>query len=226
MDADYDARLTADGVTFDARDAALLATVDEAGSLNAAADSLGRSYARAHQRLTALEAAFGSLVERQRGGAGGGGSTLTDAARELLAAFERLEAGYERVAATEECVLDGTVTDRDGELATVETAAGPVRALTPPDTSDVEVSLRSDAVTLHAPAEAPSADATSARNRLSGTVMGVGTGDAVGRVTVDIGADDPLVAVVTTESVDRLALAAGREVVVSFKATATRATPR
>ncbi|WP_255195131.1 TOBE domain-containing protein [Halorarius litoreus] len=226
MRPEYEARLTADGVTFDARDARLLRAIDTHGSLNAAASDLGRSYARAHTRLTELEDAFGSLVERQRGGPDGGGSTLTDDAHDLLAAFERLEAGYESIARSEEHVLEGRVVGRDGELATVETAAGTVQALVPPDATEVAVTLRSDAVTLHAPSEAPPADATSARNRLQGTVVGVDAGTAVARVRVDIGSDAPLVALVTTESVDRLVLEAGQAVVVSFKATATRGTPQ
>jgi molybdate transport system regulatory protein len=226
MDADFDARLHSDDVDFDARDAELLRAVDAHGSLNAAATELGRSYARAHQRLEALEDAFGPLVERRRGGADGGGSTLTDAAHDLLAAFDRLEAGYESIAQSEEHVLEGRVVDRDGELATVETAVGTLRALVPPDCTDVAVTLRSDAVTLHAPTDAPPADATSARNRLSGTVSAVDRGDAVAQVQVDVGTDEPLAALVTVESVERLDLGPGREVVVSFKATATRATPR
>lgn len=224
MDPDFDARLHSDEVDFDARDATLLRAIDDYGSLNAAASDLGRSYARAHQRLEVLEDAFGPLVERQRGGANGGGSRLTDDARDLLAAFERLEAGYESIAKSEEYVLEGAVVDRDGELATVETVAGPVRALTPLEATDVAVTLRSDAVTLHAPSDAPPADATSARNRLEGRVVGVDRGDAVAQVQVDIGTDEPLVALVTVESVDRLDLVPDREVVVSFKATATRAT--
>lgn len=226
MDADFDARLHSDEVDFDARDARLLRAVDTHGSLNAAASDLGRSYARAHGRLTDLEAAFGPLVERQRGGADGGGSSLTDDARDLLAAFDRLEAGYESIARSEEHVLSGEVVDREGELATVETPVGRLRALAPPETTAVDVTLRSDAVTLHAPADAPPEDATSARNRLPGTVVAVDEGEAIARVHVDVGTDEPLVALVTTESVDRLGLAPDSDVAVSFKATATRATPR
>lgn len=226
MDPDFDARLRSDEVSFDARDAHLLSAVDAHGSLNAATSDLGRSYARAHRRLKELEGAFGPLVERQRGGADGGGSALTDDARELLAAFQRLEAGYESIARSEEHVLHGEVVDRDGELATVDTPVGTVRALTPPDATAVAVSLRSDAVTLHAPSDAPPADATSARNRLAGTVEGIDRGAAVARVRVDVGTDEPLVALVTAESVDRLGLEPDCEVIVSFKATATRATTR
>lgn len=227
MDADVETRLAADGVTFAARDAELLRAVDEAGSLNAAAAELGRSRARAHERLDELEAAFGDLVESTRGGAGGGGSRLTAGASALLARFDRLAATLDGVAAAAEAVLDGTVDGRTGELAAVETPAGPLRALAPSaEVGDpAAVTVRADTVTLHDPAAAPEPDATSARNRLEGTVADVEHGVAVARVDVDVG-PTTLPALVTADSADRLDLAPGRTVVASFKATATRATTR
>ena len=121
------------------------------------------------------------------------------------------------------------VTGRDGELAVVDTDAGSLRALAVGDPEPaagdrVEASVRADAVTLHDPAETPSPDATSARNRLSGAASAVERGDAVVEVGVEVGVDDPVRALVTVDSADRLGLAEGSEVVVSFKATATRAT--
>lgn len=88
----------------------------------------------------------------------------------------------------------------------------------------VQVSVRGDAVTLHAPAEAPESGGTSARNRFSGAVTAVDRGDSVARVALDVGLPDPLCALVTTESVDRLDLRPGTDVVATFKATAIRAT--
>ncbi|MBP2250309.1 TOBE domain-containing protein [Halarchaeum nitratireducens] len=228
MDADagFDASLRADDVAFGARDAALLRAIDATGSLNAASDRLGRSYSRAHERLDDLENAFGPLVERTRGGPGGGGTTLTDDGRALVARFERLRAGYAAIAETTVAVLDGTVTDRTGELGVVDTEAGAIRALVPPDTDRVEVSVRGDAVTLHDPDASPAADATSARNRFEGVVTAVERGDAVVRVAVDIGAGTPIDALLTATSVERLDVEEGASIVASFKATATRATPR
>ncbi|MUV60403.1 TOBE domain-containing protein [Halobacterium sp. CBA1126] len=222
---EFDAYVGSDGVALDARDVALLRAIDDEGSLSSAAASLGRSYAHAQRRVVELEDAFGSLVDRQRGGSGGGGSELTDTATELLATFERVQTSFEGVTEVAETVLSGTVVDRDGELATVETAAGRVRALVPEGDADVQLTLRADAVTLTDPADAPTADHTSARNRFSGTVEGVETGERVARVAVDVGADDPVLALVTEDSRARLDLEPGREVVVSFKATATRGVP-
>jgi molybdate transport system regulatory protein len=224
MDADFDARLETDEVAFTDRDAALLRQIDTSGSLNRAADELGRSYSRAHKQVKALEVVFGPLVESQRGGQSGGGSTLTNRARELLAKFERLQAGYSSVAETSEAVLDGTVATRDGELGTVSTAVGTVKAIVPPNSDTVQVSIRADAVTLHDPQNSPPGDATSARNRFAGTVVEIRHGETVSHVTVDIGADEHLFALVTEASRERLNLAPGKDVVASFKATATRAT--
>jgi molybdate transport system regulatory protein len=224
FDAGFEAHLRVGAVTVDRRDAALLRAVAEAGSLSAAAEALGRSYSRAHARVGDLEAELGALVERQRGGAGGGGSHLTDRARELLARFDRLAAALDGSAAVERLVVDGVVAERTGEVVTVETPVGRLRALALTDDERVQVSVRADAVTLQAPGDAPPVDETSARNRFSGTVAGVEEGEATAAVAVDVGADDPVVTVTTTESLHRLGLAPGSEVVASFKATATRAT--
>lgn len=226
MDAGFEARLRVGDVTFDAADAALLRAVDEHGSLNAAATDLGRSYSRSHARITDLEERFGPLIERQRGGSGGGGSTLTPDARALLERFERLRAALAGTAEAEEIVLDGRVVDRDGELAVVETAAGTVRALVPAEGERVQVVLRADAVTLHTPDDAPPASGTSARNRFEGHVTAIDRGVAVARVLVDVGGEHSLAVLVTCSSVETLDLAASDRVIASFKATAARGIPR
>jgi len=223
---DVRTRIHAGDVTFDAEDAALLRAVAADGSLNAAATTLGRSYSRAHARLQTLETAFGDLVDRRRGGADGGGSELTPAADTLLARYDRLHAALAGHADAEETVFEGRVTDRTGDLATVTTDAGPLRAIVPGDASTVAVGVRADAVTLHAPADAPGSAATSARNRFRGTVQAVDAGHGVALVSVDVGATGALAALVTQTSVDTLDLGPGQPVVASFKATATRGTPR
>ena len=223
-EVDVDTRLDREGVRFAERDAQLLRAIGEHGSLNAAANALGRSYSRSQRRVVELEDAFGQLVERTRGGSGGGGSSLTGTAETLLAEFDRLEAEFAGLTEVEETVLGGSVVDRDGELGTVETDAGLVRAIVPPTAEDVRLAVRADAITLHAPGSAPETE-TSARNRFRGEVQEVVTGDALGRVVLDIDADTDLTVLVTQTSIDTLGLAPGVEVVASFKATATRAYP-
>jgi molybdate transport system regulatory protein len=235
-DVDVDAQLQREGVRFAERDAELLRAIRDHGSLNAAAGALGRSYSRSQRRVVELEDAFGELVDRQRGGSGGGGSSLTGTAESLLAEFDRVEAEFAGLTEVEETVLRGRVVERDGELGTVETGAGLVRAIVPPAAETVEtvetaetvetvrLAIRADAITLHAPGSVPETE-TSARNQFRGEVRTVREGDALGRVVIDVGADTDLTVLVTRTSIDTLGLAPGVEVVASFKATATRAYP-
>ncbi|QHS18104.1 LysR family transcriptional regulator [haloarchaeon 3A1-DGR] len=224
---DYgEAILTADGIEFGQRDAALLRAIDRTGSVATASAELERSRARALTRIETLEEAFGTLVERTRGGSGGGGSRLTAAAETLLTRYDRLQAALTAAARVPETVLEGTVTDVDGELATAETPVGEVWALRGRAGVGDPVQLRigADAVTLSATGEASDPNSTSARNRVRGTVTGVDPGETVRTVTVDV-EGTTVTALVTAESASRLSLASGREVVVTWKATATRMVP-
>jgi len=222
--ADVEVQLGQGDVALTARDRTLLQAVAAHGSLNSAADALGRSYAHAQRRIVELEEAFGPLVDRSRGGSGGGGSELTDTAEQLLARFQRLQAEFDGVATAAETVLRGTVVDRDGELATVETPPGTVRAIvdTDADAGDaVEVGIRADTVTLNAPPEAPEPAGTSARNQFAGTVEHIEEGASIALVSLAIDPDTTLSALVTDTSLDKLDITAGAELVASFKATAT-----
>jgi len=228
------AALIEGGVEFDGRDAALLRAVAAAGSVAGAATELGRSRARALSRIERLEEAFGTLVERRRGGSGGGGSRLTDAGRGLLDRYDRLQAVLAATASVPETVLDGTVTGVDGELADVDTAVGRVRGLHGGvvERDDgarervavgdaVQVRIGADAVTIHSGDAGVDPDSTSARNRLHGEVAGVDDGETVS--TVRIAVDGTTFRVlITAESAARLALSPGDEVAIRWKATATR----
>jgi molybdate transport system regulatory protein len=225
LNASFDARLNREGVAFTKRDAELLQAIDEQHSINRAADVLDRSYSRSQQRIVTLEDVFGDLVERTRGGPGGGGSSLTTTARRLLADFDCLRAEFTGVAESEETVLSGTVVESDGELATIETAAGPMRAIIPATTPAVQVVIRADTVTLHTPETTPEADGTSARNRFRSTVTDIEAGEAIAHVDLVIGDGVDLAAIVTQASVSKLDLSPGDDVMASFKATATRGFP-
>ncbi len=72
----------------------LLLAIERGGSLNAAAGELGISYRKAWSQLQQMEkhAPF-ALVERSKGGKGGGSTHLTAEAKELLERFARLKMG-------------------------------------------------------------------------------------------------------------------------------------
>lgn len=66
----------------------LLRGIAETGSISAAGRRIGMSYKRAWQLVDALNRDFTApLVNASRGGAGGGGATLTPLGSEILAAY-------------------------------------------------------------------------------------------------------------------------------------------
>ncbi|MFD1569577.1 TOBE domain-containing protein [Halorubrum laminariae] len=217
------AALIEDDVEFDDRDAALLDAIHETGSVAAAAADLERSRARALSRIETLEEAFGTLVERTRGGSGGGGSRLTAAGRRLLDRYDRLQAVLAATATVPETVLDGTVSCVDGELATVETAVGDVRGLHDGVAAGdaVQVRIGADAVTVYTGDGRVDPNETSARNRLRGEVVDIEAGETV--ATVHLGVDGVRFRVlITNDSSERLDLTVGDDVSIRWKATATR----
>lgn len=217
------AALVRDGVEFDRRDRVLFREIDRTGSVARASSNLGRSRPRDLSRIETLEDAFGELVERRRGGSGGGGSQLTDNAEELLARYERLQAALTATAQVPETVLRGMVTEISGELAEVETSVGQIRGLHDGVAVGDEVQARigADSITLLEPGSDPEPDSTSARNRLDGSITDIDRGETVLTVHVSAGGVD-FRALVTDSSASKLDLTAGRNVVLTWKATATR----
>lgn len=219
------AALVREGVELDERDVRLLREIDETGSVAKASTSLGRSRARDLSRIEKLESAFGDLVERHRGGSDGGGSRLTANATQLLNRYERLRLALSATARVPETVLEGSVSSISGELATVTTSVGTLRGLHNGVNLDdlVQVRVGADSLTVLDPVADPGPDVTSARNQLSGTVTEIEQGETVFTASIDVNGAVFRV-LVTEDSVDRLELAAGREVVLTWKATATRLT--
>lgn len=216
------ATLVAGEVEFGADDAALLEAIEGTGSVARAAERLGRSRARALRRIERLEGGFGDLVERQRGGRGGGGSSLTETGRTLLGRYDRLLAAVAAAAGVPETVVEGVVETVDGELAAVDTTVGTLwgrhdgRSVA----DQVQVRIGADAVTVR-PIDGTAPGETSARNRRRGRVTGVDRGETVHMVRVAV--DDVTIrALVTDESARRLALEVDADVWLSWKATATR----
>ncbi|VTT85371.1 ABC-type transport system operon protein [Halorubrum sp. DM2] len=241
------AALIEDGVEFDGRDAALLRAVDAAGSVAGAASELGRSRARALSRIETLEGAYGTLVERRRGGEGGGGSRLAAPGRRLLDRYDRLQAVLAATAAVPETVLDGTVVAVDGEIGVVDTAVGELSGFHGGGADAggdgaavgdaVQVRIGADAVTVNDADNAVDPDATSARNCLAGRVRAIEPGETVSTVRIAVheavvnDSDEAtdgveLAALITAESIRRLGLAPGDPVSIRWKATATRLVPQ
>ena len=77
----------------------LLEEIDREGSISAAGRSLGMSYRRAWDLVDALNTLVGSaVVDASTGGYRGGGATLTDAGRSLVADYRAIERAAQRAA--------------------------------------------------------------------------------------------------------------------------------
>jgi molybdate transport system regulatory protein len=219
----FEPHLAIGETTVTGRDIEMLRAIDRFGSMHRAADELGRSYPHLQRRVVELEDAIGQLTRRARGGKDGGGTELTADALDLIRRFERLRVELSGVTSVPESIIEGTVTDQYGELATVRTAAGEISARVPEAAEDVEIAVRADAVVLMDP-HSPSDGHTSLRNQIRGVVSELDIEDATATVTVEIADSVTITSVVTEESVDRLDLEEGTDVIAAFKTTAARAT--
>ncbi|WP_144183588.1 winged helix-turn-helix domain-containing protein [Elioraea rosea] len=82
------------GVSFGPGKADLLQGIAETGSIAAAGRRLGMSYKRAWSLVETLNAMFRSpLVAATKGGAAGGGATLTGDGEAVLARYRAIQAG-------------------------------------------------------------------------------------------------------------------------------------
>lgn len=76
----------------------LLRLIQKTGSINAASREMGIPYRKAWSYIDAMEKRLGfPLVNRLKGGAGGGESTLTAEAVELLDKFNALQQGVQEI---------------------------------------------------------------------------------------------------------------------------------
>ena len=79
---------------------ALLEAIAREGSISGAARSLGMSYRRAWELVSALNETFASpVVAKLAGGSGGGGASLTRLGQELLTGYRAIEAAALEAAA-------------------------------------------------------------------------------------------------------------------------------
>jgi molybdate transport system regulatory protein len=231
----------------------LLEAVAQCGSITKAAQAVGLSYKGAWDALNAINNLLPRpAVVSQTGGRHGGGATVTEDGRALIAAFHLIE---ERLARAAALLSDGgtpadpltllrslgmktsarnafrcTVEDvRSGgvnaevilrlteavSLAAVITAES-VRDLGIVTGSAVTALVKAPFVLL---ATGEAAPAVSARNRIPGRVAHREDGPVSSEVTLDIGDGKTIIAVVTRESADDLALSPGARAWALFKAS-------
>jgi len=77
----------------------LLVEVGKCGSLQEAAENLGMSYRKAWGDIKAVEERLGfAVLQRQRGGKGGGASRLTERGEKLLDVYAKIQSDIEEQA--------------------------------------------------------------------------------------------------------------------------------
>jgi molybdate transport system regulatory protein len=79
----------------------LLKAIDETGCLNDAIKKLGLSYRKTWDNLVKIEETLGfKLLEKQRGGASGGQTTLTKEGKAIVRAFDKFHEKYDDIIST------------------------------------------------------------------------------------------------------------------------------
>lgn len=77
--------------------AEILKAIDEYGSISKAARSLGMSYRFVWNYIEKMENRLGKVVERERGGRGGGGAELTELGRTILEKYYKVQKELEEI---------------------------------------------------------------------------------------------------------------------------------
>jgi molybdate transport system regulatory protein len=76
----------------------LLEAIEKYSSINRASKEINISYRKAWGYLNAMEERLGmKLIDRQTGGKGGGGATLTENAKKILKKYVELEKGLQKI---------------------------------------------------------------------------------------------------------------------------------
>jgi len=175
----------------------LLEAIALHGSLNRAARAVPLSYKAAWDALDEMNnLAEAPLVVRIIGGAGGGGTRLTEHGLRLVALYRAMES-------SQQDLLDRVSSPRAlaAAVAASNDDAGELRTLLR------RMSMR-----------------TSARNQLAGTVLGVRTAGGLSQVRLRLEGDEELVAAITPESAETMALRPGSAAYALVKAPWVRIT--
>jgi molybdate transport system regulatory protein len=181
---------TSAGALASERRIRLLEAVAAHGSITRAAKAVPLSYKAAWDALDAMNnLAERPLVARSTGGRQGGGTTLTDAGRELVAMYRALEGEQQRA-------LDRLAPQRARQRAAADR-----------DPRQMQRLLRRLAVR------------TSARNQFAGTVTQLLQSKVSVEVCIALDLQTSIVAGVTRESAEALSLATGSPVLALVKAS-------
>jgi len=108
--------LFGDRLVFGPGKAELLARIRDTGSISAAGRAMGMSYKRAWGLVEEMNAAFRTpLVTSARGGAGGGGASLTEAGATVLQAYRSMVSATTTACAPDIATIAAMLSDMSGQ---------------------------------------------------------------------------------------------------------------
>jgi molybdate transport system regulatory protein len=213
----------------------LLERIDASGSISAAANAMGMSYKAAWQAVEAMNnMSEQAVVARQTGGKHGGGTTLTEYGRRVVAAYRRLEKERERVLAHLNRIMDDfdeyyrVIRRFDMQTSARNQFLGKVKTVKPGAVNaevilDIGLEPGMEAYALvKAPWVILTTDdslKTSARNRLCGTVVRCQEGAVNGEVIVELPGGKTVAAIITNDSIQSLGLKVGVRACALIKAS-------
>jgi molybdate transport system regulatory protein len=246
MRADNRIWLKQHGSTFAAKRIRLLEKIDEAGSISKASAAVGMSYKAAWDAIDKMNnLAEEPLVTKVTGGRSGGGSTLTDYARELIKAFYELEEAQDRTleqlqgekeagigfffASTKNLFSSHVVDVKTGEVnASIgirlrgEDQLSAIISKTSVERLQLKEGDRIYALVPESAISLLKGDgrelAVSARNRLLGRVGRILSSGVSAEVEIDLPGGQSIYMMMTADSVDSMDLRVGETVTALFKA--------
>lgn len=165
----------------------LLECIDQYGSISKATKAVPISYKAAWDAIDAMNnLAEQPLVHRATGGKNGGGTTLTDYGRKIVALYRAMEQEYQH---------------------TLDRLAGRLNQLEGGDIHDFQMLLRRMSIKA------------SARNQFAGPIVAMREGAVNFEVCLKLDDANEIVAVITRESAENMALVIGQEVQALIKAS-------
>ena len=231
----------------------LLKAIKQTGSINKAATLVPMSYKSAWEAVEAMNnLSISPIVTRETGGAGGGGTTLTQYGENLLTTYSLLKEEQKKFLENLNRITDlnsGTlktirrlsmqISARNQIIGTIEKISlGAVNAeiqmklksgksivsiITNSSVENLGLAINDEVVAVIKSSNVLLSTQTnlklSARNSLNGNIEEIIIGSVNAEVVVNIGNEDKIVAIVTTNSIENMGLKVGASVDVIIKAS-------
>ena len=231
----------------------LLKAIKQTGSINKAATLVPMSYKSAWEAVEAMNnLSISPIVTRETGGAGGGGTTLTQYGENLLTTYSLLKEEQRKFIENLNRITDlnsGTlktikrlsmqISARNQIIGTIEKISlGAVNAeiqmklksgksivsiITNSSVENLGLAINDEVVAVIKSSNVLLSTQTnlklSARNSLNGNIEEINIGSVNAEVVVNIGNEDKIVAIVTTNSIENMGLKVGASVDVIIKAS-------